>query len=144
MLENRTTGGPPFAWGPSKPRRLDTTIAWGLIRLHPFILDKSVSLYSRGAARHRHPRRKETSVVDSGLHETTIWCPDIRGHSRATVEASTTRGSGESRGLRDGGGRQSGRGREARGRPSGRGGRGSRAASGSWSDEALDRLISSD
>src|SRR6266498_5987345 len=46
MLENRTTGGPPFAWGPSKPRRLDTTIAWGLIRLHPFILDKSGTGYS--------------------------------------------------------------------------------------------------
>src|SRR6266545_1420902 len=45
MLENRTTGGPPFAWGPSKPRRLDTTIAWGLIRLHPFILDKSDGAY---------------------------------------------------------------------------------------------------
>src|SRR6266540_6674156 len=48
MLENRTTGGPPFAWGPSKPRRLDTTIAWGLIRLHPFILDKSGKIYMIG------------------------------------------------------------------------------------------------
>ena len=33
MLENRTTGGPPFAWAPPKPCRLDTTIAWGLIRV---------------------------------------------------------------------------------------------------------------
>src|SRR6266542_3760764 len=67
MLENRTTSGPPFAWGPSKPRRLDTTIAWGLIRLHPFILDKSGERRGKGGKPGPAPGAV-TATPEIGLH----------------------------------------------------------------------------